>query len=31
MNKGNMRIGSAAAFKVDYLNKVSWSTILDVQ
>ena len=23
MNKGNMRIGSAAAFKIEYLNKVS--------
>ena len=30
MNKGNMRIGSASAFKIDYLNKVSWSTVLHV-
>ena len=26
MNKGNMRIGAAAGFKIEYLNKVSWSS-----
>lgn len=25
MNKGNTRIGSAAAFKIEYLNKVRWN------
>ena len=25
MNKGNTRIGSAEAFKIEYLNKVSFS------
>lgn len=26
MNKGNTRIGSAAAFKIEYLNKVRWNS-----